>query len=100
MRGFWTYASSQLVAKSIRELLDHVDNQILLGIQDRKDFLRPLVEKAWSIADKLDGKRPGPGKKAPSEGGFIKREFDHSEIDKLTLDGAIQSVIIERIVEI
>lgn len=102
MRGFWVKAPDSLVAKSIRELLDYIDNQILLGFLDAKDFPKPLAERALAIASSLDGMEvtQKTGEAVPSEEEFIKREFEALAIDKLGLDGPTQTVIDERIEEI
>lgn len=102
MRGFWIAASDSLAAKSIRELLDYIDNQILLGLLEENDFPKPLVEKARKIANALDGKATPQktGEKVPTENEFIKREFENLTLEKLGLDGPIETVIKERIQEI
>ncbi|MCU7863199.1 MAG: hypothetical protein KZQ92_04380, partial [Candidatus Thiodiazotropha sp. (ex Lucinoma borealis)] len=78
MRGFWTAAPDSLVAESIRELVDYIDNQILLGYLEEKDFPKRLINRVITIANTLDGKAAVQGTDASSstEEEFIKREFE------------------------
>ena len=102
IRGFWKNAPDNLVAKSIRELLGYIDNQIVLGNLEETDFPIKISERALEIADTLDGKvnEKKLDTKVTTEAEFIKREFDGLEIGLLGLDGPTQHVISERIKEI
>jgi len=102
MRGFWLKATDTLAASSIRELIEYIDNQVLLGELIEEDFPRGLVKRASTIADQLDGNQRGKQKQpqAATEDEFIKREFEEFDIGQLGLDGPTQSVVNERIQEI
>lgn len=103
MRGFWACADDILIAKSIRELLDYIEAQILLGRLEERNFPQPLLLRARKIADILDGTTPASSNVTEvglTEAEFVKRQFNDLEIAKLGLDGPTENVIRERLQEI
>ena len=104
IRGFWMNAGDELVAKSIIELLDYIENQILIGSLERKDFPQNLLDKAREIAGNLSGVTPRRKDAAVAppitEDEFINREFKNVSLDALGLDVAITDVLRQRLDEI
>ena len=101
MRGFWMEAPDELVARSVRELIDYIENQILLGKLKESDFSERLIKRAVQIADELSSKAPAAeATKTITEAEFIKLEFENLDLDLLGLDGPTQTVVDERIQEI
>lgn len=53
MRGFWQIADNTLVAKSIRQIIDYIENQILIDGLSKENFSAELIERGKEIADRL-----------------------------------------------
>jgi hypothetical protein len=100
IRGFWQVADNALVGKSIGKLIEYIDNQILLGHLNRDNFPAELVQRARSIAARLQGIRVQATALPVTEDEFINREFKNVSIDKLGLDDAITAILKRRIDEI
>lgn len=103
MRGFWITADDTIVSKSITELISYIENQILLGNLDAKDFSKALMDKGHEIATKLidpSSVSAMRNSKLKSEEDFIKQEFRSISLDALGLDGAITTVLKQRLEEI
>lgn len=98
LRGLWQVADSDLVGRSIRKLLEYIENQVLIGRLKAADFPVPLRERAAQIADRLTG-AIAP-KTVPTEDEFISQEFKNVTVDKLGLDPAISAVLTQRLDEI
>lgn len=104
MRGFWNVASDSLISKSILELIEYIENELLLGNLKRSDFPPEITAKAKIIAHGLDGviHKSEERKTVPviTEDEFIDRDFKDISLDKLGLEGPITEVLKQRIEEI
>jgi hypothetical protein len=100
IRGFWQVADDTLVGKSIDKLTDYIDNQILLGRLDKKDFSTELIQRARSIAARLQGIKLQAAALPLTEDEFINRDFKNLSIDKLGLDAVITTILEQRVEEI
>jgi hypothetical protein len=98
MRGFWNQANDQLVSKSIIELLDYIDNEILLGNLKENDFPGKLIQKSKEIALGLSSKNNHVI--SQDEQNFLQEEFSDTEIKIQDLDKANFEIIHQRISEI
>lgn len=98
MRGFWREASDDQVGCSILELIAYIDNRILLGDLDEKEFPEKLMEKGKAIAVQLTGEA-AKSEQASTELEFVKKEYEIS-LAKLGLDPAITQTIAQRLDEI
>jgi len=98
MRGFWREADDDLVGRSIQQLIEYIDNQILLGDLDEEDFPARLVGKGKEIAGQLigDAEESLP---TSTEQEFVRREFEIS-LHNLGLDTAIPKTLAQRLDEI
>jgi len=86
VRGFWQAEEDALVGKSIDKLLEYVDNQIVLGNLKKETFPQELINRAQSVASRLQGKKAA-AQPVPeiTEDQFIAREFGTVSLDKLGL---------------
>src|SRR5271165_1194287 len=100
IRGLWQAADDALVGKSIDKLVEYIDSQILLGRLDTKDFPAELVQRARSIAARLQGIKLQAAALPLTEDEFINREFKNVSIDKLGLDAVITTILKQRVEEI
>jgi len=100
MRGFWQAANDALVGKSIDKLIEYIDNQILLGRLDKKDFPAELISRAKQIAARLQGDKQQSAPTPITEDEFINREFKNLSIHKLGLDSVITGILKQRVEEI
>jgi hypothetical protein len=100
LRGFWQIADDTLVGKSIDKLTDYIDNQILLGRLDKKDFSTELIQRARSIAARLQGIKLQAAALPLTEDEFINRDFKNLSIDRLGLDAVISTILKQRVEEI
>lgn len=98
MRGFWQNADNLLVAKSIRKLIEYIENQVLIGHLKQEEFSAPLITRAREIADRLDGKKVFVSGKTEDE--FINQEFLNISLAKLGLDGSLTDLLEQRMQEI
>ncbi len=98
IRGFWQIADNDLVGKSIRKLIEYVENQVLIGELSEKDFSKPLIERGKKIADDLCGIKTQVEEIKEDE--FINREFKNITVDRLGLDGIVSDILRQRIDEI
>jgi len=98
IRGFWKVAGDPIIGKSIKKLIDYIENQILLGKLKREDFSQELIGRGKEISDTLLGIKSKD--KEVKEEDFINREFRDVSIDKLGLDSAVSGVLQQRIGEI
>lgn len=55
IRGFWLKADDKLVSISIYKLIEYIENQLIIGNLDKKDFPDDMVQAGRKIADKLHG---------------------------------------------
>lgn len=91
MRGFWINADDKLVGKSIRKLIDYIENQILIDSLNRSEFPKERIRAGLMIAERLQGKSVTEAKpRATFKNGNInislqKEIFDH--VQKLLDDG-------------
>lgn len=100
LRGFWQTADDTLVGRSIDKLIEYIDNQILLGRVEKKDFAAELVGRAKQIAARLQGVKPQTVIAPVTEDEFINLEFKNVSIDKLGLDAVITGILKQRVDEI
>jgi len=98
MRGFWQVSEDPLAGKSIIKLIEYIENQILIGVLKQSDFPQNLVDKGKEIGDRLLGK--SVRKENITEDEFLKKEFKEVSISSLKLDGAITSILEQRLDEI
>lgn len=98
VRGFWQVANDNLVGKSIEKLIEYIENQILIGGLEKKDFSDDLIRRGKEIANKLLGKKNvAKFNKDPDK--FLETEYKFS-LSNLQLDGSLIPVIEQRIGEI
>lgn len=98
MRGFWNVADDKLVANSINELLEYIENQILLERLHSNDFPQRLLDKGREIGVRLRGNIQKLENDAEQR--FIDRKFDEFSIASLKLEPSVEEVIMQRIAEI
>lgn len=98
LRGFWQIADNNLVGKSVRKLIEYIENQILIGYLAEKDFPGPLMERGRKIAGGLCGAKEQMQEIKEDE--FINRDFKNVSVDKLRLDGIVSDILRQRIDEI
>ena len=98
IRGFWQIADNNLVGKSIRKLIEYIENQILIGELTEKDFPRPLIERGKKVADGLCGIKTQVDEIKEDE--FINKEFKNITVDRLGLDGIVSDILRQRMDEI
>lgn len=98
MRGFWQVADNALVGKSIKKLIEYVENQILLGHYRSVDFPQELLSRGKNIADRLSGARSVT--EDVNEDEFVNRDFKNVSIDKLGLNAVVSAVLQQRLDEI
>jgi uncharacterized protein (TIGR02391 family) len=55
MRGFWSEASNELVAKSIEKLIEYIEYKLLTDEFDKSHFTDQKIKKAREIAESLRG---------------------------------------------
>ena len=99
MRGFWREANDDLVGRSIHELIEYIENQMLLGNFDEKDFPDKLIEKGKEIARQLAGKANEQQPQVVSEEEFVKKDYQIS-LGALGFDAATTNVLAQRVDEI
>ena len=101
MRGFWNVAEDRLVANSINELIEYIENQILLERLHSSDFPQRLLEKGREIGVRLRGDIQDPqNPEDEEEQRFIDRKFDEFSIANLKLEPTVEAVVRQRIKEI
>lgn len=101
LRGFWQAEDNALVGKSIDELLEYIDNQIVLGRLKKEDFPRDLIDRAQSVASRLLGRKAAaPPIPETSEDEFLAREFGTISLDELALDPGLTRILAQRLDEI
>lgn len=99
LRGFWREADDNLTGRSIHELIDYIENQVLLGILDKKDFPEKLLRKGVEIANELAGEPIEKQQPVSTEEEFVKKDF-HISLDALGLDAAMTKTLKQRFEEI
>lgn len=84
MRSHWMNDDNKTVALSISKLIEYIDNQILIGNLDAKEFPDKLLEAGRDIAQRLSGHKKGTEQKSEAtySNGNIKirlqdEVFDH-----------------------
>ena len=87
LRGFWLEADDKLVGHSIHELINYIENQMLLGNLDEKDFPEKLLNKGVKIANELAGETKEKRAPTSTEEEFVKKDF-HISLDTLGLDAS------------
>lgn len=55
MRGFWNVAENDIVWKSILELIEYIENEIVLWYLNKEDFNEIFLKKGQEIWKKLLG---------------------------------------------
>lgn len=98
MRGFWQVADDALVGQSIVKLVEYIENQILIGNLQQKDFPQKIIDRGKIIGNKLLGKKTE--KENVTEDEFLKKEFKEVSISSLKLDGIITEILEQRLDEI
>lgn len=99
VRGFWREADNNLIGRSVLELVDYIENRVLLGKLDEKDFPEKLLRKGVEIANDLSSE---PKEKQPAistEEEFVKKDF-HISLDALGFDAAMTRTLKQRFEEI
>ena len=96
MRGLWLKADEKLVGKSILQLIEYIENQILLDNLKREDFPIERTTAAKNIGEKLLGAKVKVENKSKAtfKNGNInitlqKEIFDH--VQKLLNSGIIST---------
>ena len=100
MRGFWKVADDKLVARSINELIDYIENQILLENLREEEFPTKLIEKGREIARRLSGYTEAVESQPLTEQQFVAQHFENLSLADLKLDIRVQRVIEQRLKEI
>ncbi|MGB0757452.1 MAG: hypothetical protein ACPGO5_03280 [Patescibacteria group bacterium] len=102
MRGFWAESDDSLVARSIIELIEYIENQILLEKFNQEEFDKALIERAKQIASSLSGslEQGSDHKGEMTEDEFISKDFQEISVDELEFDSVITKVLKQRIEEI
>ena len=94
MRTFWEKESDQLVGNVLSELLDNYEAQCQLGEQE----LDPIsLGKGLEVVARLTGKPIEVN--TTTDEGFLKREFEIPNIQKLPVDLAVSEIIQDRLKE-
>jgi hypothetical protein len=98
MRGLWQVADDVLVGQSIVKLIEYIENQVLIGNLQQKDFPQKIIDRGKIIGNKLLGKKTE--KENVTEDEFLKKEFEEVSISSLKLDGIITEILEQRLDEI
>ena len=94
MRAFWEQEADGLVAGVLSEMLDNYEAQCQLGERET-DYVS--LDKGREIVARLNG-RPIESN-TTTDDGFLKREFDIPNIQKLPVDLAVSGIIQDRLKE-
>ena len=94
MRGFWEREADGLVGRALSEMLDNYEAQCQLG--ERELDAIPLG-KGREIVARLTGRLVEVN--ATTDAGFLQREFEIPNIQKLPVDLAMSEIIQERLKE-
>jgi len=104
MRGFWMRASDELVSKSVADICDYIETQLLIGNLRKEDFPSELLSKGRDIVLQLRGLRTNSQTanktNQTTEEEFINKEFKNISLDVFGLDGVITEVLKQRLEEI
>lgn len=98
LRAFWEIEDNELVGKSIKKLIEYIENQILLSELKKEDFSLELISRGKEISAKLRGFMSE--ETVITEDELSKRDFKDISITKLKLDPVVLGIIQERINEI
>ena len=94
MRAFWERETDQLVGNVLSEMLDNYEAQCQLGEQE----LDPIsLGRGREIVARLTGKPIEVN--TTTDEGFLKREFEIPNIQKLPVDLAVSEIIHDRLKE-
>ena len=94
MRAFWEQEADGLVARVLSEMLDNYEAQCQLGGRETDHI---SLGKGREIVARLSG-RPIESN-TTTDAGFLKREFDIPNIQKLPVDLAVSGIIQDRLKE-
>ena len=94
MRAFWEQEADGLVARVLSEMLDNYEAQCQLGEREADPI---SLGKGREIVARLNG-RPIESN-TTTDDGFLKREFDIPNIQKLPVDLAVSGIIQDRLKE-
>ena len=94
MRAFWEQEADGLVAGVLSEMLDNYEAQCQLGERETDPI---SLGKGREIVARLNG-RPIDSN-TTTDDGFLKREFDIPNIQKLPVDLAVSGIIQDRLKE-
>ena len=94
MRAFWEQEADGLVARVLSEMLDNYEAQCQLG-ESETDLIS--LGKGREIVARLSGKPIESN--TTTDDGFLKREFDIPNIQKLPVDLAVSGIIQDRLKE-
>ena len=94
MRAFWAMESDALVARVLSELLDSYEADCDLG---GREIDTELLAKCRKIVARLSGESPG----APSltAEGFLSKDFEIPNLQKLPVELAVSDIIHDRLKE-
>jgi len=103
MRGFWKIADDSLVGKSIIELINYIESQILLDDLKQEDFKPELMSQCRKIGRRLVGDDAGgalAGVDPARVEAFLQEDFKEVNAAIRNLEADIQDVIKQRMSEI
>jgi len=106
LRAFWEIENDKLVAKSIFKLLEYVENQILLGNYERKEYQKNQIDAVEKIARRLSWENIDVSNeikknyKADNEEEFLNKDFEKINLTLLGFDSVITNILEQRIIEI
>ena len=101
MRGFWNVAEDELIGRSVADLVDYIENEVLLENLDAADFPEKLLHRARQISKRLTGKNEeATAGEQMTEQQFIGQRFGDMSLASLKLDQSLEKVIAQRVREI